>query len=580
MSFDCFNYGLGFDVLCPEYCCSITTCRIGGGIDLEDIIRAEVWRTLNGVGNWLVIADNADGKYNALTGIDIQGEFHLEICDSTLMKGRIDGPGVTLSVFDAESDFREIVQIQGVDQAQDLLFHNDFEHTYSHTSPLIGALLDDIINTRIGYGGATGQTNIAYTDPGGTFTIGPIEFRSGGSFLGTIQDMHHAANYVFYVDDDLNLQSGIPGSWSSGVTTRCVEGDPSNNVIRFIEWNRRGGDKLYNYVMLYGKNPQFDAYTERNASDWTGINGVLSDDITTVRVDNYSLRISWTAGAQPRFELDFTGGKFNYTSLDFTKGEIGCWFYYETRPGVGPIEYAMISLYDGTNWITYYGDSMRVYDDEWNWINAPLGESHTGAAVPPPFTNNAWYPPVAGFRWDAVTTIRIYMYVAPAAAFAHELYIDGLTMPVPAIGVAQDITSQTTYRRRPLPLSTTNLRHQNAIQRQTEDLLAHHKDSNINHIALMCPLEPRLRYAGQGVIINIPNLSINNESYYLTSIHHVIEPRVDVSGGFGFDCVTEFTAAPVAGVDEHAYDSKRLSSEPIISSWNLAERGGTGLRLK
>jgi hypothetical protein len=72
-------------------------------------------------------------------------------------------------------------------------------------------------------------------------------------------------------------------------------------------------------------------------------------------------------------------------------------------------------------------------------------------------------------------------------------------------------------------------------------------------------------------------MGLNNSIFYSTQIHHVIEPRVDVTDGFGFDFITEIEGSPVFGV---AYDMSRLGDRQVYSSTQLGQFAGTGLHVK
>ncbi|GAH03652.1 unnamed protein product, partial [marine sediment metagenome] len=120
---------------------------------------------------------------------------------------------------------------------------------------------------------------------------------------------------------------------------------------------------------------------------------------------------------------------------------------------------------------------------------------------------------------------------------------------------AQAAASQVAYLRRPLPVNAPYIRHQLTFEYKADQLLAHHLSSGIDLIKFTTPGDQRLRYAGQTVTVNIPQLGLYNALFYMTMIHHIIEPYFDVSEGYGFDWVTEVEAVPINGV---TYDMGRL----------------------
>jgi hypothetical protein len=251
---------------------SFTQLAIGGADRKANAIRAELWRDVNAVGRWLAILDNTGGTFNGI--FDVQDQFLIDVDGNTLMQGRVDSsPSVTLAGIDAEDIFGEKIVIRGVDQMQDFLFHNDLDNFYPDTTQQIKAVLNDLINV------GTISTNITYVLPAAaTPVVGAIEFREGTSFLSTVQEMFRSVDWLFYVDDVLALQSGAPGFSATGAVVTSQLNNANNNVLGQVEYIERDGGKLYNRIKLFGKNPQFDAWTERNAASWTTIFGHYDGD--------------------------------------------------------------------------------------------------------------------------------------------------------------------------------------------------------------------------------------------------------------------------------------------------------------
>jgi len=468
---------------------------------------------------------------------------------------------------------------------QDLLFHNDFEYFYPDDTQQLHAVVNDIINTpRI-------TTNITYAAPGASPVVGACEFREGTSFLGTLQEIYQRAGWLFYVDDALALQDGTPGFDAAGVTLESTAGDADSNLIKAVLLRERDGDKLYNYIKLYGKNPMFDGYTEQNAASWTALPaGNILDDAATVRVGTYSQVVYNTnAGARSVLRHNLALPVFSYLAgeWDFSKGEIGCWGYYDNnagapgnpQAGVAPAnEMVEIRLIDNAGALAlYYGASTKLYIGEWGWVSAPLGEAYdsTGVIVP-----NEWCV-IAGpgnFNWNDVRSFWFQMPRSNLAASqpAH-LYIDGITLPIPCIAVAQDAVSQGAYRTRPYVDTYSHIQVQNALQQQADILIDHHKDSDITRLHMITPGNINLHYAGQTIDVDIPSMGINTQVYYMTEIHHIIEPYVDVSEGYGFDWITEVEAVPTSG---ETYTKTRLRDGPAYGSYERVSRAGTAIREK
>lgn len=568
-----------------------TDLTIGAADRRANAVRAELWRTVNAVGRWQVVLRNVGGIYNGV--FDIQNAFQIDIDigagGTTMMTGSVDGPGVVLRGQDAEDDWEELIILSGVDRMQDFLFHNDFEYYYPNSAQLLHNVVNDIINVRL-----AGLTNITYVAPGASPAIGATEFKEGTSFLGTLQEIYRRAGWIFYVDDLLVLEDGAPGFDASGDVFRSVAGAFNNNIIGVVDFKERDGDKLYNYIKLYGKNPMFDAYTELNSVSWTAQPaGNILDDTTIVRVGTYSQCVYNNNPANTRLRHMLTAPVFNYANWNFTKGEIGFWGYYDDNAGAPPAvggpgagaagatEFAEIVLTDSTGaFVTFFGSgtgggigNTLLYEEEWGWCYAQLGGEYDNTVAN---VANKWCQGGgATFDWADVTQIMFRMPRDALNSWPSHFYIDGITMPVPPIAITSNLPS--VYRRRPFIDQRPEIRTQNALDSKATQLLTHHEGSGVEFIKFVVEGTTNLRYAGQSFDVNIPSLGINTVVFYATQIHHIIEPYVDVSDGYGFDFITEVEAVPTSGV---AFDMGRLRDGPLYSSSQMASRDGAGLRVK
>ena len=568
-----------------------------GGVDRsDDVVRVEVWRTLNSVGNWRVALRNIGGAYNNV--FDIQDEFYLAVNGlglvNVLMEGWVDNKGVILQGGNVESTWDEYAIISGVDRAQDLLYLNDFEHTYPDFTQDIDDVLDDVFNVQLA--GRVPPLDIIYAGyTGAPLTINGVEFRKGSGFLTTIQEMFNRIDHVFYVDDTGILRCGAPGfpGSATGETIQSIVDDPDNNVFGPVTFIRRDGDKLYNRIEVYSKNPQFDAYTEYTANRWATLGGgwtVFDDTVDHAPIVGNSASVKMTHAPPPALAnasitLDFS--QMGFDEVDMSQGEIGWWWKYDggtsaTRACCG------VALQDNAlNQINFYSgpgtppggpllstvNRTRTIQGEWDWCTAPVGyDIETGAATVP----DTWWPyPVGGFNWDRVTDIG-FQYQTFGADSPEELGIDGLRLPFAARGFSEDGASQGVYKIRPLIFPATFVRHQIVLEAKSAQLLRHHKESGIDHLKLTVAGNLALKYAGQTVTVQIPQLGLTGDIFYLTEIHHVIEPHVDVSKGYGFDWITEIELAPVSSL---IYDLGRFRDGPVFSGAQLGVYGGTGLRM-
>jgi len=597
---------------------SFAQLAIGGADRRADAIRVELWRSVNAIGRWVAVLDNTGGTYNGV--FDVQDQFLIDVnaLANTLMQGRVDSsPAVMLNGVDAEDIFGMQIAISGVDQMQDFMFHNDLEQLYPDTAQDLDSILNDLINV------GTITTNITYLAAVGTPVVGAVEFKEGTSFISTLQETFRSVDWLFYVDDVLALQSGLPGfsAMGAGSDVVCQAGNANNNVLGGVDFTERGGGKLYNRIRLYGKNPMFDAYTEQNVIPGAGVvvgwhpwqinfpgqmdNDPLALPGGTVRVGSYSV-LAWNNNpVNQHIRLYYTLPYYNYTAFDFTAGEIGVWAYYDDTAGAPPVAGGpgagtmgagggwpnpvalFCRLTDGTGWTAdYFGRSTVLYRGVWGYCTFPLGEDGGPVAA----LIDEWFLSNPGFDWGDIRDI--FFSVRPAGGFAaanypSHVYLDGLSLPVPPIArapaaAAEPTASQNAYRVRPLSLNMPNLRTQNALDAKATSLLAQHDSSGINWVKFTIIGNPLFRYAGQSFDIFIPDLGIDDGAggplvYYATSIHHVIEPRVDVSGGFGYDWITEVEAVPTGTL---AYDHARLGPRAVFSSYQTGMNAGAGIRVK
>lgn len=566
--------------------------QIGNSNRASNVVHAEWWRTVNAVGRCMILLRNVDQIYNGV--FDVQDTITISVqppggVATTMFRGRVDGPAVTLMGQDLESPWEEYVIVRGVDKWQDMLFHNDYDTKYPDPNNEIKDIFEDLFDFPKAI-----DTNITYTTPvGATPTVGAVEFRKGSSFLTTIQEALRAVDWVSYVDDAGNLRAGSPGFSATAEILTNTGAD--KNIVGTVEYRERDGDKLYNYVELWGKSPSFDGYTEYynyDALDPTTWNWLIfplgnwENNTTTTMVGDYSLRVYNTNPVSVRLQayLDIT--TLDYDSADLSKGEIGIWARYDNQaagtgaPGAGAAaasDHLMCRVVD-INGVTatYYGASSLLYRGDWGYCTFPVGEKYqSGTGI----VADQWTVPLAGaaLDWEQIIRIDFIFPDTGGASYASNLFLDGISLPFPVRAIEEDAASQTAYRRRPLPLPMPHISNYNSMRKLAEEILAHSKDSNIAYLKMMVAGNVNLHYAGQSVTVNIPELGLNNSIFYITELHHVCEPRKDISNGYGFDYLTEVELAPIFGV---AYDMSRLGDRQIYSPTQLSMRAGTGLGVK
>jgi len=559
-----------------------TQLVVGGADRKADAIDAILTRRMNGVGQWEATLHNTAGVYNGV--FSVQDQFLIDVDAVTLMQGRLDGPGQRIIGRDVEDIWGEFTAVGGFDQAQDLLFHNDFEKLYPNTAQTLHSVVNDIFNVEL-----AGSTNITYAAVGASPVIGAVEFKEGTSFLATLQEMHRRAEWVFFVQDNLAFRHGAPGFLASGETITSVAGGANNTVLGpEAVVTQISGDKLYNWIKLYGKNPLFDAYTEQNASTWTTtFGGNAPVDVTNpVQVGTYSQRVYNNNPVALQLAHVLLLPAFNYTSFDFSKGKLGLWGRYDNQaggvgnPGAGTAGASLrveCRLTDNLGrFVQYYGDDTRIFRGEWGWCEWTLGEEYNGVVAS---VANQWFQGGgASFDWSNVVSVRFHLpRLGLVGNLPSNFYIDGITLPVAPIAFAENAASQLSFRKRPFIDQRPDLRTQNALDEKATQLLTHHEGESLDMIRVNVVGNSGLLYAGTTVDINIPSFGINTQVFNMTEINHVIAPKVDVSDGYGYDYMTVVEAVPISGV---AFDLGRLRPGSIYSSDQMSRRDGTGLRVK
>ncbi len=345
----------------------------------------KITRRMNAVGDIEFLLDNDAGTYDSL--IDPEHDpIEVDINSNRIFYGHVyDADHIAE---DKQSRFKKFVKVSGRDQAEELLFFDDFEYEWTDPDTTIQDVLDDIFNN-------LGLTfyHIQYS-PVGSTTIGAVEKKDGQSLLAFLQEIHKNAGYCFYVSD---LASGYKGDFvskalaslnSTGVTLSRT------NLVGDALIRKKTGAKLYNYIKLYGKNPQFDAWTEFTASNWDSDGSSLADETSHIRVGKASIKATSLVSGD-KFTLDFASTLFNYTSLNLAKGDFGLWTFYQGDPSPSNTWRLILQDVYGKE-IHYEGVRTTIYENYWGWISGPIGISlEKGASI----GSDKWFP-----VWDKVTS--------------------------------------------------------------------------------------------------------------------------------------------------------------------------------
>lgn len=439
------------------------------------------------VGTWLIELDDADkrcwGKFTPNEGVEFQ------IDTIRLMTGYVDD---SLAEGLPRELPQEICRVVGRDHSRELY---DRTYTGKHSDEL--TRMDYLMSTIIT---AVAPNNILYTVASpGIAPFKPIVFdrtRLTDGFKDLCTYGVVADNYVYYVDDDgiagprdnFQLVSlATPPAYVPAVTLYSLPGSALNNILDIRPVGEARGRGIYNYIHVRGPLID-DHYSEGDAANWAGIAGnVLTDDALIFLSGSASIRM--TRVGVGVYGMDLTFPRHSYTALDFSSISRAT-AYYQVHHDVALSFRLRPRLEDGAgNIIEYYSFPKATGDrdstDEipqspawpaapiWASIPFPIGVDLPIRAV---LTNGSWWyiAPAVAFDWSDVVGIGFTSVGNFAAGYCG---LDGLSLPINAISIAQDGASQGSYGVRELPVTRFDLTSQNQLDRASEDLLAKYKDS-------------------------------------------------------------------------------------------------------
>jgi hypothetical protein len=473
---------------------------------------------------WEVLLENQDNEYGGT--LDPQDPAELKINDVSMLKGYIDD--VLPSVDDPFAVYRNLLNVVGRDYGQDLA---NLFLTKEYRDENYDDIFDDALSTA--------GSEITYTSPS-TGSILDYSFKRQ-FLLNGFQDLAKLVDADFYVDDLKALQLFLlSAASSSGVTLKAVAGASDNNVLSLKQIGEKVGFDLKNYIHLEAGDVN-DHWTEMNASDWSNM-GVptetVTDDTSIFLAGKASIKTTIATAAAGRYhQLELSFPRYSYTSLDLSEPEqegsylvrhdLGSGGTWKWRPG----------LKDGKDNIIYYKDVANtdsIPQNKWREITFPLGDELDIGTDDKQWYWSAYIDPP--FDWADIVSIRFHS-ISAASNNNRSFWTDGIKLPIPAISISEDATSQSTYRKRMIPLTRNDIKSQIQLDDLAASELAHRKDPT-QKLNVVASFQSGCKYAGQTIVVNAPSSGISNITYRILGLHHVAAPGEDLLRGH--DAITEF----------------------------------------
>ena len=527
------------------------TVEIPDGTDRSGkVLRVEMWpRSFSsGCSSFVILFENQDDSLNGVFSPAKTNTVDIKVNNVDFMMGYIDK--VQHLVFDREDVFRHLLRVSGRDYSQDVM---NLIHTESYP---YNTRIDDLIDDAL----ADTGSEITYTSPGsGSQIAGGFEAKDD-YLINIFRDVMERESYDGYVNASKAFQlTNLASPPASGITLKSIAGDATNNILATqpIEYTEADGIPIRNYIKIIGQRVR-DGWTDGNASHWTGgANCTVTNDAITKKVGATSIKSTVVIDSSDnRFWLAFP--KYNKTSLDWSihgQEEMMMWvrqhFSTETLT-----MWLRLRLQDSAaNKIVWWGGAVGssgtwiTKDDTWTWVGAPVGtECEIVDELPNPTTDDRWnYVTGSSFNWNIKRIEFRSEYVDAVTGVAQYIWIDDMRLPEEMIGISEDAGSQSSYRKRVVPIRKPYFK----TQAEVNDYATSMKE------VLKAPVEYlKLRADGTAGIIgsvnkwiptnsltvNIPRLGINSETWRFVNVHHIIEPRVDI--GSGHDFITEAELVP------------------------------------
>jgi hypothetical protein len=479
----------------------------------------------------------------------------LGINGTTVMAGRVDD--VLPEVNDPAAVFSKYVTIKGRNYGRDLarLF---ITKNYANWR------FDDLIDNALSLAGS----EITYTSPG-TADYVDADFKS--SYLQNgFAEAAQRLGYDFNVKNDKSFEiydlTSPPGS---GVLLKALPEDPANNIL-LIYAETKEGFSIYNYVQVTAGGVK-DHWTEMNRDDLTGVNCGLYNDTTEGLFVSGAASIKAVINehsAVPKIKWIFP--LYNHNDLDYTQisaETCSIWCLHNITGPLGQAINVTVNIYikDTNGSLIVWTVTKNTMTDVWTKHDFVLGinaSTTTGDA------SGIWDISGAAeeFNWH-IAELWVE-FLTTGDTYSKIVWVDGLELPsISAIAIAEDATSQTTYRKGMIPISRTDVKSQVQLQEVADAELVNRKDV-ADKLNLTCTFQPSLLYAGYLVDVLAPYAYIGSGStpitYRIISVRHTAEPGTDLCKGH--DAITELELVKHDGVTINPTRYKLVSASAAAIS--------------
>lgn len=473
-----------------------------------------------GIGRFLLELDNTSGDLSNLFAQDDLLSIKRGALD--VFKGYVDisNPQVTDPI-----DNRFL--LSGRDMGQDLMNKT--------IEALLNKEADDIIEDLL----TLTSSEITFTSP----TTAPIVYHDSKGWTTLMEQLSSILQGIDYegaVDPAKAFSMAAIGTLTSGITLKSILDDPTNNILRLLDYVESDGVEQRNVTLVTGAELN-DHFTELNAADFgvlDAANTVIDSNgsPTTPREGLAVIKVVRNAGASIGCKLTFP--KYFLYYLDFSKvasDSLSCQFYSAWTGGAQNVTYRI--YLEDTDGNKIYKDTLFIgcLNNTWNTVTLPIGTNENN------LTNwTASAGTLTAFNWECIEISWAGSYSAHAPDY---FLLDAWKAPQTTYAVADHsglnnygggvgvcpicARTFTATRRKDLPLSKSNLVCQAELEAYAESIA----DKRMN------PLK-RLHLIADGdagiistawkwlpaynVTVNVPSAGINSAVYRMIDLHHTI----------------------------------------------------------
>lgn len=377
-------------------------------------------------------------------------------------------------------------------------------------------------------------------------------------------------NYDGRVKDDKTWDMWAIGSQSSGITLKSVAGAADNNILKLEKGDFDALD-LRNYIIVRGRKVA-DSWSEENAADLTKpAYCTLVDEYTEIKAGIASLKCTTDGTDEPRFSFDFP--LYNHDTLDWSAlGNDNLAFFVYQHSVVDPADWwVKVYLTDSANNIIKC--MVWILDATWTNASVPIGINCDIHATEISDQGGKWsFVTGSSFNW----VIKKIEFRYGSAGNGDYFIVDGISLPDKMLAIAEDASSQSSYKKREIVVHRTDIYTQAQLETVATSLKEKLKDPT-QFLTVWAIGSAGISGAnnnwipGYTVVVNSPDDGINNVSYRMMQIHIQIADGAIMKG---HDFIVELQLAKASSKLDFGSWSIRVDADSGISR-ELAERIST-----